>query len=192
MIYSLNGILQDVFDDFFVLECGGIGFKCKSDSRTVSNLKSLINSNIKVFTRLHVRENSWDLFGFKDFHSIDLFDLLTSVTGVGPKAALSILSQFSLDELISIISQNDIKSLISANGIGEKMAKRIFLELKEKIKKFAHSGNKSISLDNKKDALSALEVLGYSKKEVSNILEELDSSLSVENIIREILKKIGK
>ena len=192
MIYSLNGILQDVFDDFFVLECGGIGFKCKSDSRTVSNLKSLINSNIKVFTRLHVRENSWDLFGFKDFHSIDLFDLLTSVTGVGPKAALSILSQFSLDELISIISQNDIKSLISANGIGEKMAKRIFLELKEKIKKFAHSGNKSISSDNKKDALSALEVLGYSKKEVSNILEELDSSLSVENIIREILKKIGK
>ncbi len=192
LIYSLDGILRSVSNDFFVLECGGVGFKCKSDFKTIGNLSSLLNLQVKVFTRLIVRESSWDLFGFKDIRNIEFFDLLTSVTGVGPKASLSILSIFSPDQLLHIINQNNVETLTEANGVGEKMAKRILLELKGKIKQFSVSSGVILPDNNKKEALSALEVLGYSKKDVLSILEKLDSSLSVENIIRSVLKKIGK
>lgn len=192
MIYSLNGILQHVFGDFFVLECGGVGIKCKSDSKTIGNLSSSLGSRVKILTRMVVRENSWDLFGFKEPQSVELFDLLTSVTGVGPKASLSILSTFSPGELIHIISQNNAEILTNASGVGEKMAKRILLELKGKIKKISKSDEIVVLNNNKKEALSALEVLGYSKRDVSKILEKLDSSMSVESIIRNVLKEIGK
>ena len=191
MIYHLFGVLDYISenDGFFVIECNGMGFKCKSDLKTINEIRPFLNSKIKVFTRMNVRENAFDLFGFKNPQSIVFFDLLTSVSGVGPKAALSILSQFSTSELPRIIESNLIEVLTQANGVGEKMAKRILLELKGKIKKSSIDIN--ISNENKLQAISALEVLGYSKNEVLPILEKFDSSLSVEELIQKVLKSIG-
>lgn len=192
MIYNLFGILDYISEnnDFFVIQCNGVGFKCKSDLKTINEIRPLLDSKIKVFTKMNVRENACDLFGFKNSQSIVFFDLLTSVSGVGPKAALSILSQFSTSELSKIIESNSIETLTQANGVGEKMAKRILLELKGKIKE-SFDNNINISNDNKMKAISALEVLGYSKSEVINILEQFDSSLSVEELIKKVLKNIG-
>ena len=192
MIYNLFGILDYISEnnDFFVIQCNGVGFKCKSDLKTINEIRPLLDSKIKVFTKMNVRENACDLFGFKSSQSIVFFDLLTSVSGVGPKAALSILSQFSTSELSKIIESNSIETLTQANGVGEKMAKRILLELKGKIKE-SFDNNINISNDNKMKAISALEVLGYSKSEVIHILEQFDSSLSVEELIKKVLKNIG-
>ena len=192
MIYNLFGILDYISEnnDFFVIQCNGVGFKCKSDLKTINEIRPLLNSKIKVFTKMNVRENACDLFGFKNSQSIVFFDLLTSVSGVGPKAALSILSQFSTSELSKIVESNSIETLTQASGVGEKMAKRILLELKGKIKE-PFDNNINISNNNKMQAMSALEVLGYSKNEVIHILEQLDSSLSVEELIQKVLKNIG-
>ena len=191
MIYSLLGILDYINEnnDFFVIQCNGVGFRCKSDLKTINELRPLLNSQVKVFTKMNVRENACDLFGFKNSQSIVFFDLLTSVSGVGPKAALSVLSQFSIGELSKIIESNSIELLTQANGVGEKMARRILLELKGKIKD--SSSNTDISNQNKIQAISALEVLGYSKNEVLHILDKFDSSLSVEELIQKVLKSIG-
>ena len=192
MIHNLFGTLDYIGEnsDFFVIQCNGVGFKCKSDLKTINELRPFLNSKIKVFTKMSVRENACDLFGFKNSQSITLFDLLISVSGVGPKAALSILSEFSTSELSYIIESNSIETLTQASGVGEKMAKRILLELKGKVKQISNDDS-DIYSNNKVQALSALEVLGYSKNEVSSILERLDSSLSVEGLIKEVLKSLG-
>lgn len=192
MIYSLNGILTNLEDNFFVVNCSGIGFKCKSDLKTLSELKKYLGKEINVFTILNIRENAWDLFGFKNKSYVECFKMLTSVTGVGPKVALAIFSEFYPEEIFSMISMNKINNFTQASGVGEKMAKRIVLELKEKIKKLSVM-NQVINQknnNNKFQAINALETLGYSVKEVSPILEKLDSSLSVEELIKQVLKNI--
>ncbi len=191
MIYSLNGILSNLEDDFFVVNCAGVGFKCKSDLKTISELQKFSGEKINVFTILNIRENAWDLFGFKDKIHVECFKMLTSVTGVGPKVALAIFSEFYPDEVFSIIATNKINNFTRASGVGEKMAKRIVLELKEKIKKLPVFDQEINNNNNNKfKAISALEVLGYSAKEISPILEKLDSSLSVEDLIKQTLKNI--
>ena len=187
MIHSLSGVLTDLESDFFVVNCSGIGFKCKSDAKTIFELKNSLNSNIKVFTILNIRENSWDLFGFNDLSHIECFKMLTNVTGVGPKAALSIFSEFSPDEILYIVNSGDHSNLTRASGVGDKMARRIILELKGKLK---NVDVKNINI-NKSNAMKALEVLGYSNREVIPILEKLDSSLSVESLIQQTLKIMG-
>lgn len=188
MIYSLNGVLTNLENDFFVVRCAGIGFKCKSDFKTLLELKGSLGVEVNVFTILNIRENAWDLFGFKDYFHVECFKMLTSVTGVGPKVALSIFSEFYPDEVFSMISTGDVTGFTQVSGVGEKMAKRIVLELKEKIKKMPLNESKS---GNKLQAIEALEVLGYSAKEVAPILEKMDCSLPVENLIKQTLKDIG-
>lgn len=188
MIYNLNGVLTDLEDNFFVVNCSGIGFKCKSDLKTLSKFKDFLGKKINVFTILNIRENAWDLFGFESKSYVECFKMLTSVTGVGPKAALAIFSEFYPDEIFSIISMNQTNNFTRASGIGEKMAKRIVLELKEKIKKIPVINQKSNN--NKIQVINALEALGYSVREISPILEKLDYSLSVEELIKQVLKKI--
>lgn len=190
MIYSLNGILSNLEDDFFVVKCAGIGFKCKSDSKTLSRLKNSLGKEINVFTILNIRENAWDLFGFNDKTHVECFKMLTSVTGVGPKIALAIFSEFLPDEIFSMIFMNNVNNFTNASGVGEKMAKRIVLELKEKIKKLPFSEQKTDN-NNKSKAMSALEVLGYSAKEISPVLEKLDCSAPTEELIKQALKNMG-
>lgn len=193
MIYSLNGILSNLEDDFFVVKCAGIGFKCKSDLKTLSHLKNSLGEEINVFTILNIRENAWDLFGFNDKIHVECFKMLTSVTGVGPKIALAIFSEFLPDEIFSMILMNNVNNFTMASGVGEKMAKRIVLELKEKIKKMPLSEQISEQKadNNKSKAISALEVLGYSAKEVAPVLEKLDGSAPTEELIKQALKNMG-
>ena len=193
MIYSLNGILSNLEDDFFVVKCAGIGFKCKSDLKTLSQLKNSLGEEINVFTILNIRENAWDLFGFNDKIHVECFKMLTSVTGVGPKIALAIFSEFSPDEIFSMILMNNVNNFTMASGVGEKMAKRIVLELKEKIKKlpFSEQISEQKGDNNKSKAISALEVLGYSAKEVAPVLEKLDGSAPTEELIKQALKNMG-
>ena len=193
MIYSLNGILSNLEDDFFVVKCAGIGFKCKSDLKTLSHLKNSLGEEINVFTILNIRENAWDLFGFNDKIHVECFKMLTSVTGVGPKIALAIFSEFSPDEIFSMILMNNVNNFTMASGVGEKMAKRIVLELKEKIKKlpFSEQISEQKGDNNKSKAISALEVLGYSAKEVAPVLEKLDGTAPTEELIKQALKNMG-
>lgn len=193
MIYSLNGILSNLEDDFFVVKCAGIGFKCKSDLKTLSQLKNSLGEEINVFTILNIRENAWDLFGFNDKIHVECFKMLTSVTGVGPKIALAIFSEFLPDEVFSMILMNNVNNFTMASGVGEKMAKRIVLELKEKIKKlpFSEQISEQKGDNNKSKAISALEVLGYSAKEVAPVLEKLDGSAPTEELIKQALKNMG-
>lgn len=193
MIYSLNGILSNLEDDFFVVKCAGIGFKCKSDLKTLSHLKNSLGEEINVFTILNIRENAWDLFGFNDKIHVECFKMLTSVTGVGPKIALAIFSEFLPDEIFSMILMNNVNNFTMASGVGEKMAKRIVLELKEKIKKlpFSEQIYEQKGDNNKSKAISALEVLGYSAKEVAPVLEKLDGSAPTEELIKQALKNMG-
>ena len=193
MIYSLNGILSNLEDDFFVVKCAGIGFKCKSDLKTLSHLKNSLGEEINVFTILNIRENAWDLFGFNDKIHVECFKMLTSVTGVGPKIALAIFSEFLPDEIFSMILMNNVNNFTMASGVGEKMAKRIVLELKEKIKKlpFSEQISEQKGDNNKSKAISALEVLGYSAKEVAPVLEKLDGTAPTEELIKQALKNMG-
>lgn len=193
MIYSLNGILSNLEDDFFVVKCAGIGFKCKSDLKTLSHLKNSLGEEINVFTILNIRENAWDLFGFNDKIHVECFKMLTSVTGVGPKIALAIFSEFLPDEIFSMILMNNVNNFTMASGVGEKMAKRIVLELKEKIKKlpFSEQISEQKGDNNKSKAISALEVLGYSAKEIAPVLEKLDGTAPTEELIKQALKNMG-
>ena len=193
MIYSLNGILSNLEDDFFVVKCAGIGFKCKSDLKTLSHLKNSLGEEINVFTILNIRENAWDLFGFNDKIHVECFKMLTSVTGVGPKIALAIFSEFLPDEVFSMILMNNVNNFTMASGVGEKMAKRIVLELKEKIKKlpFSEQISEQKGDNNKSKAISALEVLGYSAKEIAPVLEKLDGTAPTEELIKQALKNMG-
>ena len=102
MIYNLKGTLTHLGSNFFVVSCCGVGYKCKSDGQTIRTLEQSLNKEITVFTVLNIRENFWDLFAFNDSYHVDCFKLLTSVSGVGPKVALSILSEISPSEILSL------------------------------------------------------------------------------------------
>ncbi len=198
MIYSLRGILTISENNFLVVECGGVGYKCLTSLYTQSQFKDKIGSEITVYTFLSVRQDALDLFGFASKSELECFKMLTSVSGVGPKAALSILSQFPAEKVASLVTAGDSKSLTSVSGIGAKTAQRIVLELKDKLslinadvitqKTPAISfGNSNIS-----EAVKALSTLGYSTQEVMPHISSFDENLPVEKLIQLTLKSMSK
>ena len=132
MIYSLDGTLTYFDQNFAVVSCGGVGFKCFTTLTTLQSLPGM-GKPVQLFTYLSVREDALDLYGFATTAELDCFKLLISVNGVGPKAALAILSELSADRLAVCIAGGDAKSLTRAPGIGKKIAERIVLELKDKM-----------------------------------------------------------
>ena len=132
MIYSLDGTLTYFDQNFAVVSCGGVGFKCFTTLTTLQSLPG-VGKPVQLFTYLSVREDALDLYGFATTAELDCFKLLISVNGVGPKAALAILSELSADRLAVCIAGGDAKSLTHAPGIGKKIAERIVLELKDKM-----------------------------------------------------------
>lgn len=195
MIYHIKGVLISIDEGFLVIEVNGIGYKCLTDSYTLGILSSKVNEEIKLFTEMVVREDSISLFGFLEKGRLKLFKLLTSVSGVGSKVSLSILSEFTPDQLASFILSGNSLGLTKASGLGKKLAQRIVLELKDKIEAGAYSegeiGTEKISLSNNiSQALGALAMLGYSERDVIPILREINKNLTVEEMIRETLKAI--
>ena len=200
MFYHLNGIVTELGQNLVVLECGGIGFALNATLNTVSRLK--MGEKAKLYVAESIGETNFDLYGFADKAEKRCFEMLVSVSGIGPKAALSILSYTTPEGLALAIMNNDLKTLTVAPGIGKKIAQRVILELKDKISK--EMGGAEISLpiaatpaagENSQvnDALAALTVLGYSSAEVAPVLKTLDvSGMSAEQIIKAVLRHMVK
>ena len=199
MLYSVKGKLIHTTSSSAVVECGGVGFNCQTTINTLKTLKP--NTEVTLFTYLNVREDAMELFGFATKTELDTFKTLISVSGVGPKAGLAVLSELSPEQVAMAIATDDIKTITRAQGIGKKIAQRIILELKDKLAK-AVSADSSMSAvqtgavnavsGNVPKAIEALGVLGYSPADVSPVLATLDSSLPVERLIAQTLKQMGR
>ncbi len=195
MIYSLRGKLIHTENSAAVVECGGVGYLCQTTMNTLKSLK--LNSEVMLYTYLNVREDAVDLFGFATQSELATFKTLVSVSGVGPKAGLSILSELTAEQVAMAVATDDIKTITRAQGIGKKIAQRIILELKDKLAKSAQSQQSGVSMPqavsgNVPKAIEALGVLGYTPAEVSPILATLDASLPVEQLIAMTLKQMGR
>lgn len=198
MFYSITGTL--VYSDLssVAIDCNGVAFRCNVSMNTLQHMPQR-NSKVTVYTYLNVRDDALDLFGFYSADELDMFKLITSVSGVGPKNALAILSEFEPDNLRIIIASGDAKSLTRASGVGTKLAQRIILELKDKVgsiggnveAEIASVGAVSAS-KNAAEAVEALVSLGYSQSEASLAVGRLDSQLSIEELIRLALKSMAK
>lgn len=196
MISYIIGEIKYINDDSFVIENNNIGFLIFSSMNTIGRLE--INNEYKIFTRMNVREDDISLFGFSSREELEMFDLLTNVSSIGPKNAIAILSSLNVGKIKSAIINNDIETLIKAKGIGKKTASRIILELVDKIKKMpigiTDEDRISVNVENNSEidvAREALLNLGYKRNNIDKILYELkDLNLSLEEIIKVSLKKM--
>ena len=198
MYYSLEGIITEIDINQAVVECGGIGFLVNVSANTIASLK--LGSKQKLYITEAIGENNFDLYGFAGKTEKRCFDMLISVSGVGPKAALSVLSSNTPETLTTAIINNDEKYLCMAPGIGKKTAQRIILELKDKVAKLdlpsvvgdivmpaATPDRKAVN-----DAVSALAVLGFSNSEIRSALSGIDTSgMSTEQIIKLVLRNLN-
>lgn len=199
MLYSVRGKLIHTTSSSAVVECGGVGYNCQTTINTLKTLKP--NSEVMLYTYLNVREDAVDLFGFATKTELDTFKTLITVSGVGPKAGLSICSALSPEQIAMAVASDDVKTLTMAQGIGKKTAQRIVLELKDKLAKAVSSeggmsnintASANVASGNIPKAIEALGVLGYAPSDVSSILATLDSSLPVEQLISLTLKQMGR
>lgn len=201
MFNSIKGKITDIDTNRIVLECSDFGFDVFVSTNTIASLK--LNDIAKIHIYEAISENSYDLYGFLRKEEKKCFELLLSVSGIGPKAALSILSYNTPEQLFLSIISEDIKSLSAAPGIGKKTAQRVIVDLKDKVNKdfassdFSSSGNLTpavSSVRNKafySEAVSALNVLGYSTAEIMTIISRNDvSGLTTEEIVKLVLKQM--
>ncbi|WP_405352728.1 Holliday junction branch migration protein RuvA [Ruminococcus sp.] len=195
MIYSVRGKLIHTESSTAVVECGGVGYLCQTTSNTLRTLK--LNTEVTLYTYLNVREDAVDLFGFATQNELATFKTLISVSGVGPKAGLSILSELTAEQVAMAIATDDIKTITRAQGIGKKIAQRIILELKDKLAKSEQPQSGAVQMPqavsgNIPKAIEALGVLGYTPADVSPVLASFDASLPVEQLIAMTLKQMGR
>ena len=201
MFYYVNGTVAEIEAGLAVIDCSGVGYACATTNYTLSQLKK--GERAKLYTYLNVREDAMEMFGFASQSELRSFKMLIGVSGVGPKAALSILSSTTPQQLSMAVVMGDEKALTAAPGIGKKIAQRIILELKDKMAKetaagLDFSGGKGVSApamfsSKAAEAAAALGVLGYSGQEVQIALKGVDvENLPLEEIIRQSLKKMVK
>ncbi len=198
MIYSITGIIAQVEPYHIVVECGGIGYSIRTSMTSLSKLAN-IGEKVKIYTYLHVREDVLDLFGFAELNELNSFKMLISISGVGPKAAISILSDLTPEQFALCVATGDFKTLTKAQGIGAKTAQRIVLELKDKVSKNQIASGVlgetmldiSAKTGNASEAISALEVLGYARSEATQVITKLDSNMSIEEMIKSGLKALA-
>ena len=201
MFYYIDGKVAEIGQNLAVLDCGGLGFALNVTANTLSHLTS--GERVRLYVTESIGETNFDLYGFFDKSEKRCFEMLIAVSGIGPKAALSILSTNSPESLALAIIHDDIKALTVAPGIGKKIAQRVILELKDKIQKemgtvdfsspvFSASVNvptgesKAVS-----DAMAALTVLGYSPAELGPVMKKMDlSQLDAQQIIKAVLKQM--
>ena len=201
MIYHLNGTLELCEEGSCVIDCGGVGYKLFISDNTYTAVVSQVGNKMKLLTYLQVREDAVELYGFKTNDELSAFKLLITVSGVGPRAAMSILSLLTPDRLSMAICSEDTKTIAKANGIGAKTTARVVLELKDKISKqvFATTDGGTAQApvsfgksSNLSEALDALVVLGYTRSEAQRALGGIDPSLDVTKIIPIALSKLIK
>ena len=196
MFYYVSGTVAEIGPNLAVIDCGGVGYACATTNSPISRLKK--GERAKLFTYLHVREEIFELFGFSSQQELSSFKMLIGVSGVGPKAALAILSSTTPNNLALSIVTGDEKALTAAPGIGKKIAQRIILELKDKLAKeqtsFSSDGPVPViaagGANKAGEASAALAVLGYGTPEIAAALKGVDMEQPLEEIIRQALKKM--
>ncbi|MFZ2537935.1 MAG: Holliday junction branch migration protein RuvA [Oscillospiraceae bacterium] len=198
MIYSITGVIAHVEPYHIVMECGGIGYSIRTSMTSLGKLAS-INETTTIYTYLHVREDALELFGFAELNELNSFKMLISISGVGPKAAISILSDLTPEQFALCVATGDFKTLTKAQGIGLKTAQRIVLELKDKVSKNQITSgivgdtmlDISAKTGNASEAISALEVLGYARSDATQVITRLDNNMSIEEMIKSGLKALA-
>lgn len=198
MFYSLRGVLVHYDATSIAVECGGVAYYCQTTQSTLSQIAT-IGKEVHVYTHLSIRQDNVDLFAFADQAELSCFKLLTTVSGVGPKAGLSILSAMTPDRMALCVASGDYKSLTAAQGIGNKIAQRIVLELKDKVSSasvasgFSDGPSAALGMGGGSigEAVSALVVLGYSQADAATVVSKMDPEMSVEDMIRTGLKALA-
>ncbi len=198
MYAYIKGILEQKTNDFVVIDVGGIGYRIFMPSKSIENLGDL-GEKVKVYTHYHVREDSISLYGFNSNEELRMFELLISVSGIGAKSAIAMLSEISPSSFALAVISDDISKLVKVPGIGKKTAARIVLELKDKLKTeeaIEQTEELVCAIDDSSkecEALAALQVLGYTRKEIEKILQKIDvKNLELEEIIKQALKYLGR
>lgn len=191
MYYYIKGTLVQKSDNYIVVDANGVGYMIYTSLNSMQNTGE-VGKKITIYTYLHVREDVMDLFGFTTIEEKNMFMQLISVSGVGPKAALSILSVTTPAKFAVAVITNDVKTITKASGVGPKMAQRVILELKDKMKTDEleidlEDESDDILSDNRSEAISALVVLGYSLNDAQKAVKGIDGTLSVEEIIKKAL-----
>lgn len=193
MFAYINGKIADKANNYVVIDAGGIGYKIFMSSKAIESLNE-IGTTQKVYTYYYVREDNISLYGFLSNEELRMFELLLSVSGIGAKSALAILSEITPSSFALAVITSDDSKLVKIPGIGKKTAARMILELKDKLKNETaiekiEKIETAIKEDNKdSEAISALQVLGYTNKEIEKALEKIDmAGMGVEDIIRKAL-----
>lgn len=199
MIAYVKGILEMKFDTYIVIDVGGIGYKIYMSENAIEKVGEL-GQTIKVHTHYHVREDDISLYGFNTNEELKMFELLINVSGVGAKSAMNMLANITPSSFALAVITDDIVSLTKIPGIGAKSAQRIILELKDKLKtqtaipKTVEVKEAIVEEDRQSEAVAALQVLGYNKREIEKVLEKMPDrgTLSVEDMIKKALLLLGK
>ena len=195
MFYYLNGEITIMEGNLAVVDCGGVGYACRTTSYTLSKLR--VGQTAKLFTYCNIREDAFDIYGFSTRDELHCFELLLGVTGVGPKAAIAILSSTSPERFMLAIMTQDEKALTAAQGVGKKLAQRIILELKDKlgaVTEVDFSDGASAAVipaagSNLSLAQAALAELGYNQNEIGAALKGIKTEgMSTEEIVRQCLR----
>ena len=192
MFYYIEGEIVFCEPGTAVIDVGGVAYKMTVSYNTFASMAG--RDRARLYTYLSVSENGIELYGFHDLDELDVYKLLTSISGVGPKAALSILSVMTPAKLQRAVSSDDVKSIAKAQGVGSKTAQLIILKLKDKldIYRSVETEEKTGGGQNAADALEALVALGYNRSDASKIMGTMNvSSMSAEDIIREALKRLS-
>ena len=198
MFSYIKGTLELKTLNYIVIDVNGVGFKIFMSESAIQRLDKT-GKNIKIYTHMQVREDDISLYGFITNEELRMFELLLSVSGVGAKSAINMLSSITPSKFALAVISNDVKTLTKIPGIGTKSAQRIILELKDKLKteesitKDDVEIKNSILEDNKlEEAIQALKVLGYTRQEIENVIKKIDTTnLSIEDIIRKALGYLG-
>ena len=198
MFYYLSGTVTVREAGLAVIDCGGVGYACRTTNYTLAALQ--VGKPAKLFTYCNIREDAFDIFGFSTRDELRCFELLLGVSGVGPKAALAILSVVTPDQFTLAVMTQDDKTLTMAQGVGKKMAQRILLELKDKLgdqqldfsSGVQVTGAPAVRGGKVAEATAALAALGYAQSEIGNALKGIDAeNLSVEEIVRHALRAMA-
>ncbi len=198
MFAYIKGSLEQKSNNFVVIDVSGVGYKIFMPSNSIEGLGN-IGDIVKVYTYYYVREDNISLYGFSSNEELRMFELLISVSGIGAKSAIATLSEVSPSSFALSVITNDVSKLTKIPGIGKKTAERLILELKDKLKSESaiekYEDVKSVIVDDSKvdEAVSALQVLGYTRKEIENVLGKIDiKNLELEDIIKEGLKYLAR
>lgn len=192
MISHLEGKILHTDERFVVIQTGGVGYKVFVPSETMNVLRNEKSGTVKVWTYLAVRENALDLYGFSEKEELDFFELLNTVSGIGPKTALGILSVTTIKNLRQAIGSGETSHLTKVSGIGKKNAEKIVLELRDKID-FLESEKDSGGMREESDAMEGLVALGYAEREAREVLKKLPKEITRPGErIKEALKILGK